>query len=84
MLCTILGVACGSREMFLHAEISRGSLVTMRWRLNVLHAGRSAMDELYSKERNPSVEDKWKAYIEDEGRRRFGWGIYACLLCLPC
>lgn len=28
------------------------------------------------KEPKAGVEDRWKAYIEDEGRRRLGWGIF--------
>lgn len=37
------------------------------------------MDELLAKDSKPSNEERWKAYIEDEGKRRFGWGIYVSL-----
>lgn len=65
--------------MFLHAEISRGSLVTSRRRLNLLRPVRTAMEELLAKDRKPTNEERWKAYVEDEGKRRFGWGIYVSI-----
>ena len=34
------------------------------------------MDELMIKDPKAGPEDRWKAYIEDEGRRRLGWGIF--------
>ncbi|KAI9634952.1 fungal-specific transcription factor domain-containing protein [Dioszegia hungarica] len=89
MLQSLVGVACGSREMMLHAEISRCSLVTSLRRLHLLRPGRSASDDLLSKGGQPSIHDKWLAWVEDESRRRFGWGVYlldaqmAALLGIP-
>lgn len=76
MLQTLVGMACGSREMMLHGEISRASLCTTTRRLHLLRPGKTATEELYAKERNPSVEDRYRAYLEDEGKRRLGWGAY--------
>jgi hypothetical protein len=67
-----LDIACGSREMFLHAEIMRSSITTTCRRLHLLRASK-AVD--WSDSTIPA-EDRWKTYIEDEGRRRLGWGIY--------
>jgi hypothetical protein len=67
-----LDIACGSREMFLHAEIMRSSITTTCRRLHLL---RSSKPVDWSDSSLP-VEDRWKTYIEDEGRRRLGWGIY--------
>lgn len=73
---TLVGMACGSREMMLHGEISRASLCTTTRRLHLLRPGKTATEELYARERDPSVEDRYKAYLEDEGKRRLGWGAY--------
>ncbi|KAK8858671.1 hypothetical protein IAR55_002900 [Kwoniella newhampshirensis] len=89
MLQTALGVACGSREMFYHAEIFRCSIVTTCRRLHLLRGLDSATDELYAKDPDPPVEARYKAYLEDESRRRLGWGVYlldsqmAALLHIP-
>ncbi|WVQ80691.1 hypothetical protein IAT38_002796 [Cryptococcus sp. DSM 104549] len=86
---TALGVACGSREMFYHAEIFRCSIVTTCRRLHLLRGLDTAIDELYKREADPSVEERYRAYLEDEGRRRLGWGVYlldaqmAALLNIP-
>lgn len=37
------------------------------------------MEELLAKDRKPTNEERWKAYVEDEGKRRFGWGIYVSI-----
>ena len=73
---TALGIGCGSREMFLHAEIARCSLVTMSRRLHLLRPGRTATEDLYAKDAAPSDEDRYRAFIEDEGKLRLGWGIF--------
>nr|XP_031864290.1 uncharacterized protein CI109_000203 [Kwoniella shandongensis]KAA5531362.1 hypothetical protein CI109_000203 [Kwoniella shandongensis] len=89
MLQTALGVACGSREMFYHAEIFRCSIVTTCRRLHLLRGLDSAMDELYARDPDPPIEARYKAYLEDESRRRLGWGVYlldsqmAALLHIP-
>lgn len=75
-LQTIIGISCGSRELMLHTEISRASLVTSQRRLHLLRPGRSAVDDLLSDNPEPTVEEKWKAWLEDEGRRRLGWAIF--------
>ena len=67
-----LDIACGSREMFLHAEIMRSSITTTCRRLHLLRASKPVD---WSDSTIPA-EDRWKTYIEDEGRRRLGWGIY--------
>lgn len=36
------------------------------------------MDELLGRGSQPSVEERWRAYVEDEGRRRLGWGTFVC------
>lgn len=71
-----LDIACGSREMFLHAEIMRSSITTTCRRLHLLRATKLAMDDLMLKDPKAGPEERWKAYIEDEGRRRVGWGIF--------
>lgn len=60
----------------LHTEISRASLVTSIRRLHLLRPGRSALDDLMSENPKPKLKDKWKAWLEDEGRRRLGWAIF--------
>ncbi|OXG22537.1 hypothetical protein C361_03202 [Cryptococcus neoformans Tu259-1] len=75
-LQTALGVVCGSREMFYHAEIFRCSLVTTCRRLHLLRGLDTATDELYKRTEHPSNEERYKAYLKDEGRRRLGWGVY--------
>lgn len=82
MLQTLVGMACGSREMVLHGEISRASLCTTTRRLHLLRPGKTATEELFAKERNPSLEARYRAYVEDEGRRRMGWG--ACVSSASC
>ena len=77
---TALGVGCGSREMFLHAEIARCSLVTMSRRLHLLRPGRTATEELYARDAAPSDDDRYRAFIEDEGKLRLGWGIFVSVL----
>ena len=62
--------------MFLHAEISRGSLVTARRRTNMLRAGPANVEEPLYKDTKANLEERYKAYVEDEGKRRLGWGIY--------
>jgi len=75
LLYAMLAVACGSREMFLHAEISRGSLTTMRRRTHMLRLGSASDDGLMHDLKAP-IEERYKAYVDDEGKRRLGWGIY--------
>ncbi|ODN81756.1 hypothetical protein, variant [Cryptococcus amylolentus CBS 6039] len=88
-LQTALGCSCGSREMFYHAEIFRCSIVTTCRRLHLLRGLDTATEELYMKGSNPSVEERYKAYLSDERRRRLGWGVYlldaqmTALLSLP-
>ncbi|WRT67886.1 uncharacterized protein IL334_004860 [Kwoniella shivajii] len=76
LLQTALGIACGSREMYYHAEIFRCSIVTTCRRLHLLRGIGSAMNDLYAKEENPTDEQRYKAYMEDETKRRLGWGVY--------
>lgn len=71
-LQSALDIACGSREMFLHAEIMRSSITTTCRRLHLLRATKAADWS----DPATSLEERWKTYIEDEGRRRLGWGIY--------
>ncbi|ORY25649.1 fungal-specific transcription factor domain-domain-containing protein [Naematelia encephala] len=70
-LVTLLGLSCGSRELFLHSEISRCSLNTSRRRLHWLRTNR---DDSFKG--GNSVEDRWQVFIEEEGRKRVGWGIF--------
>ncbi|WVF68904.1 hypothetical protein IAT40_003677 [Kwoniella sp. CBS 6097] len=76
LLQTALGVACGSRELFYHAEIFRCSIVTTCRRLHLLRTIGSAMDDLYAKEERPSDEARYRAYLDDESKRRLGWAVY--------
>lgn len=62
--------------MFYHAEIFRCSLVTTCRRLHLLRGLDTATDELYKMTEHPSNEERYKAYLKDEGRRRLGWGVY--------
>nr|KIR49784.1 hypothetical protein I312_00876 [Cryptococcus bacillisporus CA1280] len=75
-LQTALGVVCGSREMFYHAEISRCSLVTTCRRLHLLRGLDTATEDLYKRKKHPSNEERYRAYLKDEERRRLGWGVY--------
>ncbi|WVR06415.1 hypothetical protein IAU60_003446 [Kwoniella sp. DSM 27419] len=75
-LQTALGIACGSREMYYHAEIFRCSIATTCRRLSLLRGIGSAMDDLYAKDPEPTDVQRYKAYLEDETKRRLGWGIY--------
>lgn len=76
LLQVIAGMACGSRELMLHTEISRASLVTSLRRLHLLRPGRSALEQVLSDNAHATSEAKWKAWLEDEGRRRFGWSLF--------
>ncbi|WWC88487.1 uncharacterized protein L201_003398 [Kwoniella dendrophila CBS 6074] len=76
LLQTALGIACGSREMYYHAEIFRCSIVTTCRRLHLLRGIGSAMNDLYAREEFPTDEQRYKAYMEDESKRRLGWGVY--------
>ncbi|WWC70866.1 uncharacterized protein I206_104818 [Kwoniella pini CBS 10737] len=76
LLQTALGIACGSREMYYHAEIFRCSIVTTCRRLHLLRGIGSAMNDLYAKEEFPTDDQRYKAYMEDETKRRLGWGVY--------
>ena len=69
-------MSCGSRELMLHTEITRASLVTSLRRLYLLRSGRSALEEVLSDNTHATADQKWKAWLEDEGRRRFGWSIF--------
>ncbi|WVQ73151.1 hypothetical protein IAR50_002715 [Cryptococcus sp. DSM 104548] len=89
VLQTALGCSCGSREMFYHAEIFRCSIVTTCRRLHLLRGLDNATEELYRRKSNPNMEERYKAYLSDEKRRRLGWGVYlldaqlTALLSLP-
>ncbi|WWC96211.1 hypothetical protein V866_003078 [Kwoniella sp. B9012] len=76
LLQTALGIACGSREMYYHAEIFRCSIVTTCRRLHLLRGIGSAMNDLYAREEFPTDDQRYKAYMEDETKRRLGWGVY--------
>ncbi|WWC62694.1 uncharacterized protein I303_105291 [Kwoniella dejecticola CBS 10117] len=76
LLQTALGIACGSREMYYHAEIFRCSIVTTCRRLHLLRGIGSAMNDLHAREDFPTDDQRYKAYMEDETKRRLGWGVY--------
>lgn len=80
LLQVIAGMSCGSRELMLHTEISRASLVTSLRRLHLLRPGRSALEEVLSTNSRATADVKWKAWLEDEGRRRFGWSLFVSIL----
>jgi len=69
-----MGTASGSREMLVHSEISRGSLVTMSRRIHLLRSRNTGKAE--DVRSNITVEERWQSFIEEEGARRLGWCIY--------
>lgn len=76
LLQSILGLFCGSRMLYQHAEISRCSLVTAARRMHLLRPGLSFASELQKRPGLSTQEDLDKANTSDEERRNLGWGIY--------
>ena len=75
LLQSAFGLFCGSRMLYQHAEISRGSLVTAARRMHLLRPGLSYVSEL-QKRGATAQEDMDKACADDSERRGLGWGIY--------
>ncbi|UNI15668.1 hypothetical protein JDV02_002179 [Purpureocillium takamizusanense] len=76
LLQSIFGLFCGSRMLYQHAEISRGSLVTAARRMHLLRPSLSFVKELQKRHKNPSEEELRRAQADDDERRNLGWGIY--------
>lgn len=76
LLQSIFGLFCGSRMLYQHAEISRGSLVTAARRMHLLRPSLSFVKELQRREGEFSEEELQKAQADDDERRNLGWGIY--------
>ncbi len=74
LLQAIFGIACGSRELYLHSEITRCSLVTACRRLHLLKATTTLPSTPDGTLLTP--EERHRAYVEEEEKRRLGWGIY--------
>ncbi|KZO90459.1 hypothetical protein CALVIDRAFT_490418 [Calocera viscosa TUFC12733] len=76
LLQCIFGLFCGSRMLYLDAELNRGGLVTAARRMHLLRPSLSYVDEY--RKRNPTTtpEELARATVADEERRRLGWGIY--------
>lgn len=80
LLQSIFGLFCGSRMLYQHAEISRGSLVTAARRMHLLRPSLSFVRELQRREDGVSEQELKKAQADDEERRNLGWGIYVSQL----
>lgn len=76
LLQSVFGLFCGSRMLYQHAEISRGSLVTAARRMHLLRPSLSFVKELQRNGNEFSQEELKKAQADDEERRNLGWGIY--------
>ncbi|EFY89132.1 hypothetical protein MAC_04907 [Metarhizium acridum CQMa 102] len=76
LLQSVFGLFCGSRMLYQHAEISRGSLVTAARRMHLLRPSLSFVKELQKNGNEFSEEELKKAQADDEERRNLGWGIY--------
>ncbi|OAQ61102.1 fungal transcriptional regulatory protein [Pochonia chlamydosporia 170] len=76
LLQSMFGLFCGSRMLYQHAEISRGSLVTAARRMHLLRPSLSFAKELQRREDGVSEQELQKAQADDEERRNLGWGIY--------
>lgn len=76
LLQSIFGLFCGSRMLYQHAEISRGSLVTAARRMHLLRPGLSFSTELRKGSETPTPRQIELAAAADNERRNLGWGIY--------
>ncbi|EGX97024.1 Fungal transcriptional regulatory protein [Cordyceps militaris CM01] len=76
LLQSVFGLFCGSRMLYQHAEMSRGSLVTAARRMHLLRPGLSFVDELQKGTGAPTQEQMELAAAADDERRNLGWGIY--------
>ncbi|PWI75924.1 C6 and C2H2 transcription factor [Purpureocillium lilacinum] len=76
LLQSTFGLFCGSRMLYQHAEISRGSLVTAARRMHLLRPSLSFVKELQKRGESPSDEELRRAQADDDERRNLGWGIY--------
>ncbi|KAJ6443388.1 Heat Labile Enterotoxin Type Iib [Purpureocillium lavendulum] len=76
LLQSIFGLFCGSRMLYQHAEISRGSLVTAARRMHLLRPSLSFVKELQKRTGDPTREELRKAQADDDERRNLGWGIF--------
>lgn len=76
LLQSTFGLFCGSRMLYQHAEISRGSLVTAARRMHLLRPSLSFVKELQKRNESPSDEELRRAQADDDERRNLGWGIY--------
>jgi hypothetical protein len=76
LLQSMFGLFCGSRMLYQHAEISRGSLVTAARRMHLLRPGLSFVQELQKGSGTPTQKQMELASAADDERRSLGWGIY--------
>ncbi|KAL2127172.1 hypothetical protein VTI74DRAFT_11208 [Chaetomium olivicolor] len=76
LLQSMFGLFCGSKMLYQHAEISRGSLVTAARRMHLLRPSLSFVKELQKRKEMPTEEELRKAQADDDERRNLGWGIY--------
>ena len=77
LLQSVFGLFCGSRMLYQHAEISRGSLVTAARRMHLLRPSLSFVKELQRRREVAATEDELqRAHADDDERRNLGWGIY--------
>jgi hypothetical protein len=74
LLQAVFAWCCGSRELYLHAEIMRCSLVTAARRLHLLRPAISPTTTPMGTVL--TTEERHRNYIEEEEKRRLGWGIY--------
>lgn len=76
LLQSVFGLFCGSRMLYQHAEISRGSLVTAARRMHLLRPSLSFAKELQKRKDTATQEELRNAQDDDDERRNVGWGIY--------
>ncbi|OAA50753.1 Fungal transcriptional regulatory protein [Beauveria brongniartii RCEF 3172] len=76
LLQSMFGLFCGSRMLYQHAEMSRGSLVTAARRMHLLRPGLSFVQELQKESGTPTQKQIELASAADDERRSLGWGIY--------
>ncbi|KAM3498320.1 hypothetical protein MY10362_008355 [Beauveria mimosiformis] len=76
LLQSMFGLFCGSRMLYQHAEMSRGSLVTAARTMHLLRPGLSFVQELQKGSGTPTQKQMELATAADDERRSLGWGIY--------
>src|ERR1700744_4034167 len=78
LLQGIYGYCSGDRVLFNYSETLRWSLIQTGKQVGLFHD----IPRRTPSTKNESVEAQWNSWIAFEGRKRLGWAIHVCLICL--